>query len=274
MPEERRYGRITPQRTPKGHRLYSVWHVAQIREVLGWLQRGVAVSQVKRLLQESPASPEVSDSPWVEQQQLWLRSIEQLAERQLDKGLHQTLALYPPETLCQHLLLPLLERLELRWRHQTGLRLVRVFFLSWLRTRLGANIAQRNRLQSGLPLLVLNLSDSTIEPGLWLSAWLASSTDCPLRVLEWAVPAEDLAQAHPHRATRGTAVCRPESRIRLSEQPARGHRPSPAAVWPCSQHSSPGTAGHAGPASCRHPHRRPAPPAAARPAGWTLTCAN
>src|SRR5690606_38410319 len=95
---ERRYGLIKPQRTPKGHRLYSSEQIAQIRQVLAWLQRGVAVSQVKRLLQDALPPPEPAESPWVDQQQQWLHGIERLAERQLDDAFHQASALYPPET--------------------------------------------------------------------------------------------------------------------------------------------------------------------------------
>jgi len=47
---ERRYGLIVPQRTPKGHRLFSADHVQRIQAILTWLNRGVAVSQVKELL--------------------------------------------------------------------------------------------------------------------------------------------------------------------------------------------------------------------------------
>jgi len=203
---ERRYGLIKPRRTPKGHRLYSAEHIAQIRQVLGWLQRGVAVSQVKRLLQDSLQLPEPADSPWIEQQQLWLRCIEQLAERQLDDDFNQALALYPPEMLCQHLLMPLLERLELRWRCQSRTRVEQVFFLSWLRSKLSARISHGNRLHSGSPLLMLNLSERNVEPGLWLSAWLLSNADCPLRVLEWSIPAEDLALAITHISPRAVLL--------------------------------------------------------------------
>lgn len=40
---ERRYGLVVPQRTPKGHRLYSAEHVQRIMAILTWLNRGVAV---------------------------------------------------------------------------------------------------------------------------------------------------------------------------------------------------------------------------------------
>ena len=50
---ERRYGLIVPLRTAKGHRLYEEAHIQRIRDILTWLNRGVAVSQIKPLLDTS-----------------------------------------------------------------------------------------------------------------------------------------------------------------------------------------------------------------------------
>ncbi|OAK56157.1 helix-turn-helix-type transcriptional regulator [Pseudomonas putida] len=52
---ERRYGLIQPIRTDSGHRLYSQGDVDDIRSVLGWLERGVAVSKVGSILARSQA---------------------------------------------------------------------------------------------------------------------------------------------------------------------------------------------------------------------------
>lgn len=59
---ERRYGLIVPQRTPKGHRLYSTEHVARIQAILTWLNRGVSVSQVKALLDSRQPSDKAADN--------------------------------------------------------------------------------------------------------------------------------------------------------------------------------------------------------------------
>lgn len=47
---ERRYGLIQPTRTDSGHRLYSQADIDDIRRILGWLERGVAVSKVASIL--------------------------------------------------------------------------------------------------------------------------------------------------------------------------------------------------------------------------------
>ena len=50
---ERRYNLITPQRTPKGHRLYTEDDVELIKQVLELLDQGISISQVKPLLEQS-----------------------------------------------------------------------------------------------------------------------------------------------------------------------------------------------------------------------------
>src|SRR5690606_38361207 len=49
---ERRYGLLKPQRTTKGHRLYSEDDVAIIERILALVARGVPLGKVKPLLQE------------------------------------------------------------------------------------------------------------------------------------------------------------------------------------------------------------------------------
>ncbi|MFK0313504.1 MerR family transcriptional regulator [Pseudomonas sp. NPDC090233] len=52
---ERRYGLIQPTRTESGHRLYSQVDIDDIRRILGWLERGVAVSKVGSILARGQA---------------------------------------------------------------------------------------------------------------------------------------------------------------------------------------------------------------------------
>ncbi|MES2821066.1 MAG: MerR family transcriptional regulator [Pseudomonadota bacterium] len=199
---ERRYGLIVPHRTPKGHRLYSQEHVARIQAILTWLNRGVSVSQVKALLDTRQPSSQSADNGWDELRQHLLQAIVDQAERRLDEGFNRALSLYPPRTLCEQLLLPLLAELEQRWQGQFGAQLEQVFFLSWLRSKLGARIYHNNRQHSSPPLLLINLSSLPMEPGLWLCAWLVSSADCPVEVLDWPIPALELALAVEHLSPR------------------------------------------------------------------------
>ena len=192
---ERRYGLIQPQRTAKGHRLYGAEQTARVRQVLAWLERGVAISQVGRLLQNALPLPASDSTPWCERQQQWLSCVEQLDERALDDCFNQAQALYPSEAVCQHLLWPISVQLQQRWERQPGRGVEQVFFLSWLRSKLGARVYHGNRLLDGPPLLMLNLSDHAMEPGLWVCAWLASNRGCTVRVLDWSLPVTELSHA-------------------------------------------------------------------------------
>jgi MerR family transcriptional regulator, light-induced transcriptional regulator len=203
---ERRYGLIVPQRTPKGHRLFSADHVQRIHAILTWLNRGVPVSQVKALLDSAQTSPDAVENEWHALRQNLLNAISELAERRVDDAFNQAMALYPPRTLCEQLLLPLLNDLEQRWQGQFGAQMERVFFLSWLRSKFGARIYHNNRQLQGAPLLLVNQSDLPLEPHLWLSAWLASSADCPVEVFDWPLPVGELALAVEHLQPRAVLL--------------------------------------------------------------------
>jgi DNA-binding transcriptional MerR regulator len=50
---QRRYGLVKPQRTKKGHRLYSQGDIETIKNILSWLDKGVAIRNVKALLNDA-----------------------------------------------------------------------------------------------------------------------------------------------------------------------------------------------------------------------------
>ena len=47
---ERRYGLIQPTRTESGHRLYSKADIQTVHRIVDWIERGVAVSKVGKIL--------------------------------------------------------------------------------------------------------------------------------------------------------------------------------------------------------------------------------
>lgn len=58
---QRRYGLLKPQRTDKGHRLYSAQDIKRIEAILSWLDKGVPVSKVKELLDNRDTLPQNVD---------------------------------------------------------------------------------------------------------------------------------------------------------------------------------------------------------------------
>ncbi|WP_458128454.1 MerR family transcriptional regulator [Pseudomonas sp. Z2-11] len=215
---ERRYGLIVPHRTPKGHRLFNREHVQRILSILTWIDRGVAVSKIKPLLDTPQPSGEPLEDDWQRQRHALMLAVTQLAERQVDESVNQAMALYPPWTVCEQLLLPLLGELQLRWQSQFGAQLEKVFLYSWLRSKFGSRIYHNNRQLRGAPLLMINQSEVPQEPQLWLTAWLASSADCPVEVFDGPLPAGELALAVERLKARGVLLYSSQA-LNLSQLP-------------------------------------------------------
>lgn len=193
---ERRYGLIVPQRTGKGHRLYSAAHVQRIQQILQWLNRGIAVGQVKPLLDTSPAvQPAPGNDDWHTLRLQLVDCIAQLAERRFDQLFNQAMALYPAATLCEQLLLPLLQELDTRWHGHFAARMEQVFFHTWLRSKLGVRVYHNNRQLNAAPALLVNASALPFDPQLWLCAWLLSDAGCAVEVFDWPLPPRELAFA-------------------------------------------------------------------------------
>jgi len=215
---ERRYGLIVPHRTPKGHRLFNCEHVQRILSILTWIDRGVAVSKIKPLLDTPQPSGEPLEDDWQRQRHALMLAVTQLAERQVDESVNQAMALYPPWTVCEQLLLPLLGELQLRWQSQFGAQLEKVFLYSWLRSKFGSRIYHNSRQLRGAPLLMINQSEVPQEPQLWLTAWLASSADCPVEVFDGPLPAGELALAVERLKARGVLLYSSQA-LNLSQLP-------------------------------------------------------
>ncbi|WP_449429851.1 MerR family transcriptional regulator [Pseudomonas putida] len=190
---ERRYGLLKPQRTAKGHRLYPVDQIARVEAILAWLDRGASVGQVRELLDKPISSAPQGD--WQTRQEQLIEAIAGLSQRTLDQQLNQAMALYPAITLCEHLLLPLLDRLAQRWRTYFNARLEQVFFHTWLRSKLGARVYHDNQLLQGVAVLLAEDSERPLDPSLWLYAWLFSSNGIPVVVLEQPVGSAQLLRA-------------------------------------------------------------------------------
>jgi len=110
---ERRYGLICPQRTPKGHRLYSAEDIETIRRVLQWLDKGVAVSQVSDLLDQTPQTSLESstEGDWDQVISELQRNLAQQDEEQLDQLYSQLFSSWSGSQLVKNLLSPLASQL-------------------------------------------------------------------------------------------------------------------------------------------------------------------
>ena len=182
---QRRFGLVVPKRTPKGHRLYGESHLAQIEEILFWLNQGVAISKVKPLLKSSQtkaaAKPLAKQALTAEEQNLWLDHIEYLNQSCLDfnaAGLNVKLTelsgLYPFSVLKNGLYWPWLNGLEGLLRDRPDASCIE----TWVTDELSARIAKRRLAQlqadAQIPCLLVELQGAKPSNSLIMSLELSA----------------------------------------------------------------------------------------------------
>ncbi len=165
---ERRFGLLKPQRTNKGHRLYSSADLAVVQEIQKWLARGLAISKVSHIVRNQLQDEEVigQNSEWVEQHVVLARHINNFTRNSLQKSLEELFALYPIDLLADNLILPLLAQYA-----QAGTaNAARLAFLQGvLLEQLYFSMAKLRPINTGRNILVISASakDSRV-PGLML----------------------------------------------------------------------------------------------------------
>ncbi|WON78068.1 MerR family transcriptional regulator [Serratia sp. UGAL515B_01] len=116
---QRRYGLLKPQRSEGGHRQFNEQDVARINTILHWIERGVPVSQIKPLLDDTPSVEH--DVNWATLQQQLLALLHIPAPAKLRSRLFEKGREYPPQIFINHILRPL--RMQLSGPHEMLLAL-------------------------------------------------------------------------------------------------------------------------------------------------------
>jgi len=183
---ERRYGLVKPVRTAGGQRLYTRADIDAIHRILGQIEKGIAVGQVR-------AAAEPADA-WEQSRARMTAAISQFDEDRLEDAYNELLALYPLELVTEKVLVPLLAELGERWANTTGAVAEEHFFAVYLRNKLGARFHHRARRADGPRLLAACLPGELHETGLLLFA--LASHDCGFRpvLLGADMPLGELAQ--------------------------------------------------------------------------------
>jgi len=195
---ERRYGLIEPVRTDSGHRLYRQQDIDRINRVVGLLDRGMRIGQVKaRLEAERPAADEASPGAdaWRRYREHMLASIIRFDEAGLDETYGEALATHPLEEVTERLLTPLLIELGERWESGRGTVAEEHFFGCYLRNKLGARFHHRSRNTTGPRLLLACLPGERHETGLLLFALAANDAGFHTIMLGADMPLEELPAA-------------------------------------------------------------------------------
>lgn len=196
---ERRYGLIQPTRTESGHRLYSQADVEEVRSILGWIERGVAVSKVSKILatakiskaQTMPVQNDAVLGEWGEWQLQIRQAGESFDERRLEQLYGQVFSSYPMHVVFQDIFMPVWRGLA---QHQEvfGQTSQWLFLDSFLRARtlqrlqLGTAAAEQQILLAAMP-------GQCRELELWVAGLMLGSFDTGVRILPMGQPLEELS---------------------------------------------------------------------------------
>lgn len=192
---ERRYGLIQPTRTESGHRLYSRTDIDTVHRILDWIERGVAVSKVGRILARDAllSEPDAALGAEVEWEQ-WRGQLRQAIsafdDRQLDRLYGQIFSAYPLAVVFQDILMPLWQAL-LRHQGRFGQASEWLFFDNFLRSR----TAQRLQMAAAAPMprvLLAAVAGECRELELLVAGLLMSGEKQAVKVLGVGQPFDEL----------------------------------------------------------------------------------
>ena len=131
---ERRYGLITPKRTPKGHRLYSQHDLQRINRIKELLEDGHSFTNIKNILEnhEELVDHSIKVDFWLASIDKFKSAVSDFSFNRIDTLYNEIASLYPIELVSEKLLQPLLkfyskEALEVSESS---------FFNQWLKIRL------------------------------------------------------------------------------------------------------------------------------------------
>lgn len=196
---ENRYGLIEPVRKASGHRLYTQEHIDLINRVVGLLDRGMRIGQVKaEVLSGSDSESGLVD----EQHDNWRKYINSMIagiirfdEHVLERTYADALSHYPVRLVTEKLLSPVLKELGERWASGQGSVAEEHFFGFYLRNKLGARFHHRTQNQTGPKLLMACLPGDLHEIGLLLFALDASDHGFQTILLGANMPLDEFPDA-------------------------------------------------------------------------------
>ena len=193
---ERRYGLIQPKRTESGHRLYSQADVDDVHSILGWLDRGIAVSKVGRILARDRATLVAGSNAAGPEQHARCQAQVREAVRafdgaRLDQLYGQVFASYALEQVFEAVFMPVWLTLR-RERGGFGLTSEWLFLDHFLRAR----VLQRLHLvreSRGRRVLLAPLDEHVPELELLIAGLLLGSDDLAVTVLAPGQPLDELS---------------------------------------------------------------------------------
>lgn len=165
---QRRYNLVQPQRTEKGHRLYTDQDIALIKLIQSWLSKGVSIGKVKGLLEANMAPSGVGSeqSDYLEEVEPLLNALASLRRSKAESVINTVLKEYPLEVVESQFISPILSALESIKRAQRILQIS--LFTSLIVAKLESIIESENKAAKSGKCLLINCGDSRdIASRLW-----------------------------------------------------------------------------------------------------------
>jgi DNA-binding transcriptional MerR regulator len=226
---ERRYGLIEPQRTPKGHRLYTEGDIERIHRILELLDQGISIGQTRRLIETDAPVQEASllqgrdEDAWSPLQRRISDAVDRLDEAALSSAYDDALACHPVSRVHRQLVLPLSRELASRDHDDAMSLAARRFFSAFMRNKLGAQIHHQSDIARGPKILAACLPGEGIETELMLFGVTALGQGYRLVLLGPDTPVNVAVAASRQCHARGVALFgEPDADTRALEEPLRG----------------------------------------------------
>lgn len=187
---ERRYGLIQPTRTQSGHRLYSQADIDDIRRIVGWLERGVAVSKVAGILAQGQALREGACTVNSDSQAQVREALQRFDRGQLDRLFDQVFASHSLDQVFADVFMPVWH--DLAAGHRAFGRASEWLFLDqFLRERVLARL-QVARIAARRQIMLAPLSAQCHELELLVASLLLTADNLSVMPLAPGQPLDEL----------------------------------------------------------------------------------
>lgn len=195
---ERRYGLIQPTRTESGHRLYSQADIDEVRSILGWIERGVAVSKVGKILartnnvrlQASALDSDVLPGDWAQLQQQIKQAVAAFDDLRLEQLYGRVISSYPLTVVFEEVFLPVWRELLLH-HDQFGQVSEWLFLDAFLRARASQRL-QFSRGSAAHTVILAAVPGECRELELWVAGLMLLNPDLDIQVLAPGQPLDEL----------------------------------------------------------------------------------
>ena len=210
---ERRYGLLKPQRTPKGHRLYSGQDAVRVQKIIHLVEDGHSLSDVAKLLAldlgagAAPVAPGASTQAaktlWDDYIASTVDAIRDFSVERIDAVYNEASSLYPLDMVTERLVQPVLDIVGQGWTEYAEKGVAEEhFYTSWLRHRLGARFHHAYTHAKGARIVCACLPGSYHEVGLMLFSLSALSRGYRVLYFGADLPLDQLDHIHRHAAAR------------------------------------------------------------------------